>query len=450
MKPLLFRYLDPVLSSYWFIPALMAFGAVALSFIMVGLDIYFGSSWLEDAEWVYLNEPDGAQELLSTIAGSMITVAGVVFSITTVTIAQTALRFGPRLLTNFMQDRGNQITLGTFIATFLYCLLVLRTVRGGEDGAGVFVPHIAVFGALFLALASLSVLIYFIHHVPESIHVSNLVGNVGRQLNERLRELYVAEPDRDEVDEAGHGPEAAAAWPERFDAEAVPVSAGGTGYVLFLDDDGLMACACEHDLRFRLRQRPGSFVSDERALVLAWPGHCLSGDVAAKVRRSFVLGARRSPSQDVSFLVHRLIEVAARALSPGVNDLYTATNAMDWLGSALANLAGHTIPPAHRYDRDGALRVVAEAFDFEVLADEIFDQLRPYVQADRNAALHLMKVIGRVAEAARTDTHRVIVLRHAVALREACEASLTPERDRVAIRDAHAAVVGRLARVPPA
>lgn len=447
MKLLLFRYADALLSSYWFIPTLMAFGAVALSFAMVALDVWLGAGWLEGTEWVYPNEPAGARELLSTIAGSVITVAGVAFSITTVTVAQTAAQFGPRLLTNFMQNRGNQITLGTFIATFLYCLLVLRTVRSDDGGAEAFVPHIAVFGALFLAIASLSVLIYFIHHVPESIHVSNLVGDVGRQLNSRLDEMFPTKIGHGQVAEAKREP--AAAWPERFEADAAPVNAVEAGYILFVDGDGLMECAREHDLRLILRQRPGSFVSDGRALALVWPGDRLDDDVVERIRRSFVLGVRRTAAQDVSFFVHRLVEVAGRALSPGVNDLFTATSAMDWLGSALASLAGREIPSADRYDEDGALRVVAEPLGFDGFAAEAFDQLRPYVRSDPNAALHLMKVIGRVARAAQTPAQRAVLLCHAKALRDDGDGSLPSEHDRAALRDVHAAVVQQLDRGLP-
>ena len=149
-------------TSFWFIPAVMTFVAIVLSFLLVYVDRRIGPE-TEVFGFIYSGGPEGARLVLSTIAGSMITVAGVTFSITIVALTLASSQFGPRLLRNFMHDTGNQVTLGTFIATFVYCLLVLRTVHTveGED----FVPSISVAVAIFLALAGIAVLIYFIHHV---------------------------------------------------------------------------------------------------------------------------------------------------------------------------------------------------------------------------------------------------------------------------------------------
>jgi uncharacterized membrane protein len=151
---------------------------------------------MTDAWWASLNQPEGARTLLATVAGSMITVAGVTFSLTILAVSYATSHFGPRLLDNFMRDRGNQITLGTFLATFLYCLLVLRTVRSGSDifkpgaNAALFVPHLSVLVAIALTLASVGVLIYFIHHIPESIHISNVLHRISRELSDKIEDLY--------------------------------------------------------------------------------------------------------------------------------------------------------------------------------------------------------------------------------------------------------------------
>ena len=201
MKATLLTFWEDVRSSYWFIPSLMALAAVLLSSGAIYLDGVIGAGWMDEVAWLYANKPDGARALLSTISGSMITVAGVTFSITIASVAYATGQFGPRLLTNFMQDRGNQVTLGTFIATFLYCLLVLRTIRGADertggsaevsgDFVGAFVPHAAILIALVLTLASVGVLIFFIHHVPDSIHISNVIAKIGRELNAKIDSLF--------------------------------------------------------------------------------------------------------------------------------------------------------------------------------------------------------------------------------------------------------------------
>ncbi len=131
-------HLSAVRSSYWFVPSLRALCGILLGGIMIWVDASLGASWIEGLGWYQQVRTDGAREVLSTIAGSMVTVAGVVFSITIVALSYASSQYGPRVLTNFMDDRGNTVTLGTFIATFLYSLMVLRTIRGGEED---FVPQ---------------------------------------------------------------------------------------------------------------------------------------------------------------------------------------------------------------------------------------------------------------------------------------------------------------------
>ena len=177
-------------SSYWFLPTLLACAGFALGLSLVLVDARLGDAWLGQYEWFYGSRPEGARSMLSTIAGSTITVAGVVFSITLAAVTYASGQFGPRLLGNFMRDRGNQASLGVFIGTYLYCLVVLRTIRSAEEtsadtGGAVrdaFVPHLAMFGGLALAIASTAVLIYFVHHVTSGIHINNVIARVGRDL----------------------------------------------------------------------------------------------------------------------------------------------------------------------------------------------------------------------------------------------------------------------------
>lgn len=182
-------------ASYWLIPACMVVVAIGLSALMPWLDANYEADWIRSFEWLTAARTDGARSVLTVIAGSTIGVAGVTFSITIVAVSFASANFGPRLIANFMRDRGNQITLGTFIGTYVYCLLVLRTVRNAsepdiENSFQAFVPHFSVLVALLLALSSVAVLIYFIHHVPETLNVENLVAKVGRQLRRGISELF--------------------------------------------------------------------------------------------------------------------------------------------------------------------------------------------------------------------------------------------------------------------
>lgn len=266
------RLPDYLGSSYWFVPTLMAFAAILLAGGMVALDSYIGSAWMDGYVWLYASRPDGARQVLSSIGGSMITVAGTVFSVTIAAVVYASGQYGPRLLTNFMRDRGNQVTLGTFIATFLYCLLVLRTIHSPEesDGAG-FVPNLALLVGVVLALCSIGVLIYFIHHVPSKIHINSVIEDVGdrllRGVDDRFPRFVGEAPD----DHQAALSDIPATFRNNADAaagrERRSVGAEGTGYIQFLDDEAVMRIAKKHDLVLRLQYQPGDFVHVGRAVI---------------------------------------------------------------------------------------------------------------------------------------------------------------------------------------
>ncbi len=433
MRARIWKIIDTIRQSYWFIPLLMALGAVAMSVIMVALDRVEGLMWLERIPWLYANHPSGARALLQTIAGSMITVAGVTFSITIAAVANTSAQFGPRLMTNFMNDRGNQITFGTFVATFLYCLLVLRTVRGSEDlsATDVFVPNFAILGALFMALASLGVLIYFIHHIPDSIHISEMTASVGRRLMRRIDILYPSQLGHGDRNRRGEKTEEIAPHVPIEDVKAIYAST--TGFVQHLERKQLMSVAQKQNLVLWIAKHPGDFATPETPLVLAKPAGLVSDQVIGNVRAAFIVGTRRTSSQDVLFLVNQLVEVAGRALSPGVNDPFTALTCVDWLAAALGQLAARAIPSRHRFDDAGDLRIVAPQLDFEQIAEAMFGQLRPYVQRDRNATLHMLRTMMELLTQLRTEEQKATVRRHCEALRLGCKSDLPHPEDQAAI-----------------
>ena len=439
----LLDFWDTLRSSYWFIPSLMAVGAIVLSVVTTVADGRVGPDWIDGVSWLYANKPEGARTLLSTVAGSMIGVAGVTFSITIASVVYASGQYGPRLLSNFMRDTGNQVTLGTFIATFLYGLLVLRTIRTADEGsgganpsgdlAGAFVPHIAILVGLVLALASIAVLIYFIHHVPDSIHVSNVIAGIGRELAARVDQTFPEPLARAQGAARAMHANGQADLPADFFDGATRVEAHGTGYVPSLDARALFDVAEAHGLVLRLRARPGDFVSEGEAFALVHGD--ADDDIRRQLRGSFVLGRSRTPLQDVRFLINELVEIAARALSPGVNDPFTAMSCLDWLGAALKKMAGRDFPSEARFSEDGTLRLVARPTTYADLVSGVFGQLRPYVSADRNAALHALKVIGEVAGPTESQAARAVLRREAEAIAASCEAAMPSALDCEEVKD---------------
>ena len=435
MRAQFLKVTDDIRASYWFIPALMAFASIALAFALVWLDASIGTGWLDGASWFYAARPEGARQVLATIAGSMITVAGVVFSLTIAAVSYTAGQYGPRLLTNFMRDRGNQLTLGTFIGTFLYCIIVLRTVRSAEEAAadltpaavGSFVPNIALFAGMALAIASIAVLIYFIHHVAQSISINNVTATIGRQVVAAIEArfpAFIGEPAGD------------AAMPPRR-RETADIHPDEAGYIEAIDDVALVELACRHDLTIRLTAQPGDFVHPGRSIMVAQGDGPLAQDAAASLRRTFALGGTRTPLQDLRFLVNELAEIIARALSPGVNDPFTAIACLDWLTAAAVEIGNRDTPDQFRRDAAGAVRVIARPFAFADFVELSFGRVRPYVAADPNAALHALDCLASAGLAVSEPFRRAALRTEADELATLADAVLAaPLRAAVAARAA--------------
>jgi uncharacterized membrane protein len=385
----LIALIEGVRDSYWFLPALFALAGAGAAVMAVLVDLRLGEEWLGGRDWLYGSRPSGAREVLSTIAGSTITVAGVVFSVTLAAVTYASGQYGPRLLTMFARDKGNQATLGVFIGAFLYCLVVLRTIRSaeetraGEAGAA-FVPHIGLLGGLGLAVASIAVLIYFFHHVTETIHINNVIARLGRRLLADVRE-GAERADPSETGVAG------------LAGDCGPLAAASTGYIAAIDHRALLEAAERHGLVVRLLRRPGHFVHRGRQLADAAPADRITEEAVADVNDAMVVGDRRTPLQDPLFYVDELVEIAVRALSPGVSDPFTAMACIDWLGAAVSQVGRQPRVGERLTDDAGTLRVEMPELRFEDYLRASFGRLRPYVAADSAAARHALATLAGVA-----------------------------------------------------
>lgn len=441
MRVLLAKYAEKLRSSFWFLPTLMAGIAVALAVSMVALDEAVTAEWLHWWGWAYTGGAQGASAVLQTIAGSMITIAGVVFSLTLVSLSLASSQYGSRLLRSFMRDTMTQVVLGTFLATFLYCLLVLRTIRWAEEGA--FVPHLSVTLGVLFAIASLWVLIYFIHHVAVSIQADEIVARVSADLVERIDGLFPEETSRGEA-ATSDTPESAGVPPD-FSDRALPIGSCLDGYLQIVDTGALLRTAREADVILRLERRPGQYVVKDYPLVRAWPAERVNAKLKADVNRAFVLGNQRTSVQDVELAVQELVEIAVRALSPGINDPFTAIVCVDRLGSALCRLARRDIPSPYRLDEERRLRLIACPSTFSGIVDSAFNQIRQYASGSVAVTLRLLEVIAVVATTVPlSDDRRLVLRRHAdmIARREGTGA--LDRQDQLDVEARYAAVVDAL------
>lgn len=427
------KLLDSLHSSFWFIPTFMVVLAIRLSFLTIQIDQSTKTDIAGELGWAYSLGPSGSRAILSAIAGSMVSVATTAFSITIVALQLASSQFGPRLLRNFMRDTGNQIVLGTFISTFVYSLMVLRTINGVEENE--FVPHIAVTCGIGLAISSIGVLIYFIHHSAASIQVDHVVSKVGHELDEVINRLFPKQIGRGA---SKHRQELSASdIPVTFDCDTCLIPAASSSYVQAVDTDQLMQIATESNILLQLQRRPGDFVIKGSPLALVYFTAAVRKKLVEQINDAFVLGSQRTEQQDIefSFSINQLVEIAARALSPGINDPFTAVRCIDQLSAALCHLVQKEIPSAYRYDDQEKLRVIAEPVTFVGVTDAAFNQIRQYGQTSVAVTMRLLEAIAVIASFTHTEADRAALLRHANMIERGSQEGIVEELDRKDVRE---------------
>jgi len=437
MKVKLLNLWESIRTSFWFIPGLLVIAACGLSWMTLSLDRHTGTEPGGIYGLLYVSGPDGARGILSTIAGSMITVAGTAFSITIVALTLASTQFGPRLLRNFMKDTGNQVVLGLFLATFVYCILVLRTV--GSTGNEMFVPNISVTVAITAAIVNVGVLIYFIHHVSTSIQADHIITGVYEELIEGIEHLFpeamgnedVAQQDAEETWQAEQG---------KY-TEEMEITAVTSGYIQAIDSEGIIALAREQDLLFAIARWPGEFVVRNGVLARLKSHGRVDAGIREKAADLFILGTHRTPEQDVEYAIHQLVEVAVRALSPGINDPQTANLCIDRLCSVLCALCSRQLPAPCRYDDEGTLRAVTKTMTFADVLNAAFDQIRQYGRSSVAVTLHLLESLRQLAEYTEDAAHRSAIRRQADMIESDARDSGFNENDRAIIHRHHRALV---------
>lgn len=382
------RLWDRLRRSYWFLPGCLAAAGVGLAFATEAVDraVEHGRAFDE----FVTRSPAGARELLATAAGSLITVAGVAFSITVVALALVARQLGTKVLRTLMRDAGSQAALGIFVAAFLYCLLVLRTVRGGDDGAGGFVPTVGIAVALLLTVASAAMLVYFLHHVATEIQADYVIAAIAEDLRNAVDRVC---PDPGSTAEAADVP---------LDAPAAPVPAEASGYVVTLAEDRLLALATAHDLLVRVLPRPGRFVVSGEVVAEIRPAARATPRLLRRVRAAVEVGRQRLPVQDPEFAIEELVQIALRALAPGTNDPLTALACLNWLDAALRTYVQRPAPPSVRVDDRGRPRLLTRPLTRQDVAAAAFPALERASRDHPDVSRRLAELRARFEEADKT------------------------------------------------
>mgnify|MGYP000072157113 CR=1 FL=1 len=409
-------------SSLWFLPSLIVAASVLLAVALIETDSSEVDRWLAQWPRLFGAGAAGARGMLSTIAGSMMSVVGVTFSMTLVALSMASSQYTSRILRNFMSSRLTQAVLGIFAGIFTYCLIVLRTIRGGDEGA--FVPNLAVFVGFVLAVAGVGVLIFFIHHVASSIQASSIIASVADETLRAIDRLFPKQLGRAAGD-ADDEPSARDLTGSKWHA----VLAVQSGYIQQVDDTALLRLAREQKTVVRMERGIGEFVVQNTALVSLALESPPDAETTAALQAAFSLSRYRTVEQDAAFGVRQLVDVALKALSPGINDTTTAVTCVDYLTMILARLAPQQTPASHRY-KDGELRVIAIGPSFQSLLCEAFDQIRESAKGNLSIMLRMLSALQTIASLTASRSRRQALLEQVEAIAELAKRTIASPHDR--------------------
>jgi uncharacterized membrane protein len=354
-------------------PSMIVVVSIGFAVALIEVDAAGSDQWLSRWPLMFGAGAEGARGMMSTIAGSMMTVVGVTFSMILVVLALASSQYTSRILRNFMRSRVTQGVLGIFAGIFTYCLIVLRTIRGGES---TFVPSLAVFFGFALALGGVGALMFFIHHIASSIQASSIIASVAQETIAAIDRLFpetLGQGPGEDEDEQTLLPLAERNW------HAVP--AKESGYIQSVNNAALLCLARDRKTIVWMEHGIGEFVVQNTKLASLAMEDAPDQETIAALQATFSISSHRTVEQDAAFGIRQIVDVALKALSPGIIDTTTAVMCVDYLTAILSRMAPRRIPSSRRYE-EGELRVIAKGPSFESLLAESFDQIRRIAKGD--------------------------------------------------------------------
>ncbi|WP_215223525.1 DUF2254 domain-containing protein [Echinicola shivajiensis] len=424
MKNKIIYFWSILQSTFWFVPLQLVLASIIAATFFIYLDNVWEFEPSGVINYYVFGGENAARSILSTIAGAMIGVAGTVFSITLVALTLASSQFGPRLLQNFMHNRINQVVLGSYIATFTYCLLVLRAVKSGGEMA--FVPNISITFAIFLAIINIFLLVIFIHHISVNIQADQVISNVNLNLHRNFKRLFPIEEDEDtfpEFDEEKLS-DKKSKLKERFE-----IFARKSGYLQSVDHAGLFDMAKRLEGLVEVKKHAGNFIIEGQVLVLVFSSEELEDETKSQIESAFIIGSKRTSAQDVEFSIRQMVEVAARALSPGVNDPFTAITCIDKLADIICYLTSAKLPSPYHFDEDGEIFMITKTISFEDVMNVSFNQIRQYGKDSPAVIIRLMEAMLTIYGFAKKEDQKKMVKKHARMIMHLGEKSFVEESD---------------------
>ena len=421
-------------TNLWLVPILQTVAISLLFGITYAVDRSAYDGWIRLPNWVLNGSADSARVVLATVAAAIITVVGIVFSITIVALTLASTQFGPRMLRNFVRDPGTQVSLGTFVASFCYAMIALVSVGGGPHGD--FVPHLSITVTFMLTLADVAVLIYFLNHIATMIQLPVMIANIATTIVDEVAAM-------ERASSFGVGAARGPSHEEllaRFAESGAPIRTPRSGYLQVIRHDVLVKIAAKANAVVQLPYRPGHFMVAGQVIAWVWPPEA-AGSVAERLALGHVTGAYRTLPQDISFGLDQLVEIALRALSPAVNDTFTGMTCVDWIADCLCRISVTWRPQRIRRDADGHIRVIAFQPDFERLVERTFDTIRQAAVGMPAIMIRQLDALAKIIEQIPDRAQRTALIRQAEAIQRSNLATVADPSDRDDITERYEAVM---------
>jgi uncharacterized membrane protein len=443
MRARLLKLLDTLLSSFWFLPSFMIACTVGIYWFSVAFN---PSQWVHVLQQHYIVYSGGfseAKTILTVIAETMVTIASLVFTTVGVVITLATSQFGHRLIRSFMRDKFTQFAFGIFVSTFIYALLVLYTVRNSEGSASV--AGLSVSIAFYLAIIAGITLIYFTNHIAQMISAPTVIADVGREMDETIDRTWSG-------DSPSHSAKAPQDSPDtrqiertlkQIKQDGTSLHSARSGYIQTLDTAGLVELAVEHQTVIKMICRPGDYLFEGTPVAQVWHAD-RSSELGHEIFQNIVVGKRRTPVQDLRFAFNQIAEIEVRAMSPALNDPFTALDCVNRIGAGLARLAQRTEPSPWRKDEDGWLRLYIEPVSFDELIDSAFTPIRNYSRESMIVTMQMLNVLEELAPLLRSARQKRAVAAQATLIQSGAEEGLLEEHDLESAQEAYKRVLYKL------
>lgn len=422
MKKILFFWKE-LGATFWFLPVLIISFSILLSISLVYLDSLINIPKEGWVRFFLVTSSDSARSILSTISSAMMGVAGTVFSITLVALTLASSQFGPRLIKNFMYVRLNQVVLGLYISTYLYCLLVLNSIT--DTDSYTFIPSISILVAIVAAITNIILLIIFIHQIAISIQADKVVSDISEFISKQLETLFPEKMGKEIEDEKNVDASAAVSGYQK----QISINSPKSGYLQYVDSDTLIEIITRNESLLELSCRPGDHLVEGVEIGMLFSNGEWKKDEFEKIFNQFVIGKIKTSQQDLEFSIHQMVEIAVRALSPGVNDPYTAIACVDNLTAIMCYLAQAKFPSKYRFDKEGNLRVIADTLDFEGVLDAAFNQIRQFSGGSPAVIIRLMESLTTIHDFTSKESHTNAAIKHAEMVLSSGKQTITEKND---------------------